>query len=512
MENFIQVLSVIITLALSIFVGILALFKNQSNKRNYFLLLQSMVILSLLGYLLEISAGNAEEAFTGAKVLNFGAYFTAVFTFLFTADYSNIKLHPIYIKTPLILISSIIVFLMWTTKYHGLIYIDYFFISGSYQYLSFTPGDLYFASHLYPVILMILALLNIVFQVKKWTGRYRKKLFSLIICLSIPFFFEGIYYINVFTRPNAQIFYITPYSMAIMSLCLFFSVLRFNIFEIISNSTATAMDHIREGFILVDEDNNYLSSNSAAISILPEMAKINRGEPLFSLPLWPEELKKMDDSELVEFPITDKDTRYYRVSMSLVTLKNRSVIAKIFLFREITDNVNLMRELEKAAYMDSLTGIFNRRHFIELANMEINRALRQNQSIYSAMLDLDLFKNVNDTYGHAAGDAVLKKTAEVIHAAIRSYDLLGRYGGEEFVLLFSNLETDEALKLMERIRENMENAITVYEDIKIKITCSIGMARFEENDTLENSIKKADEALYNAKNAGRNLVKIYGTK
>jgi len=511
MENFIQVLSVLITLALSLFIGILALFKNQSNKRNYFLLLQSMVILSLLGYLLEISANNAEEALTGAKVLNLGAYFTVVFTFLFTADYSNLKLHPVFFKTPLVLFTLTIIFLMWTTKYHGLIYFDYFFISGSYQYLSFTPGTLYFASHLYPVILMVLSVLIIFFQIKKWTGRYRKKLILLMVCLIIPFFFEGIYYINVFTRPNAQIFYITPYSMAIMSLCLFFCVLRYNIFEIISTATTTAMDHIREGFILVDEDNNYLSSNSAANSIIPQLADFKKGEPVFSIPLWPEELKKID-RDLVEFPITHDDTRYYRVSMSPVREKNRSVIAKIFLFREITDNVNLMKELENAAYMDSLTGIYNRKHFIELANMEINRALRQNQSIYSAMLDLDLFKKVNDTYGHTAGDAVLKKTAEVIHSAIRSYDLLGRYGGEEFVLLFSNLETEEALSLMERIRKNMENAIIVYEDIEITITCSIGLAKFDENDSLESSIKKADEALYTAKNAGRNLVKIYGTK
>jgi diguanylate cyclase (GGDEF)-like protein len=125
------------------------------------------------------------------------------------------------------------------------------------------------------------------------------------------------------------------------------------------------------------------------------------------------------------------------------------------------------------------------------------------------MLDLDFFKNVNDTYGHAAGDLILKTTAGIIRHTIRSYDLVGRYGGEEFVLLITGLDSGEAYRLVERIRENMEQNIAVYEGTEIRVNCSIGLARYLETDTLETAVKKADDALYVAKKSGRNNVKIY---
>ena len=298
--------------------------------------------------------------------------------------------------------------------------------------------------------------------------------------------------------------------MAIMSFCLYIGVIRHNIFEIISIGTESAMDHIREGFILIDEDNNYLSSNPAALEIFPGIKGLMKGDSIFSAPGWPGELKGLE-GDVAEFPIGAEDTRYYKASISPVLAKNTNLIARIILIREITDNVNLMKELESAAYLDALTGLYNRKHFTKLAMVDIERALRTDQTIYAAMLDLDFFKKVNDTYGHAAGDSVLKVTAGIIRQTIRSYDLLGRYGGEEFVLMITNLDLEEAHKLMERIRENMEHCITNYEDKEIKITCSIGLAEFTENDTLETSVKKADEALYVAKKSGRNRVQVYGS-
>jgi diguanylate cyclase (GGDEF)-like protein len=171
--------------------------------------------------------------------------------------------------------------------------------------------------------------------------------------------------------------------------------------------------------------------------------------------------------------------------------------------------IQIAQKLAKA-YMDSLTGLYNRKHFYKLANVDIERALRTNRSIYAAMLDLDFFKNINDTHGHAAGDAVLRTTAGVIRQTIRSYDLLGRYGGEEFVLLITDLDGPVTRRLMERIRENMERCVTNYEGAELKVTCSIGLAKFSEGDSLEAAIKKADDALYAAKNSGRNRVMLYG--
>jgi len=284
---------------------------------------------------------------------------------------------------------------------------------------------------------------------------------------------------------------------------------RFNIFDIISIATISAMEHIKEGFVLVDENNNYLSSNPAAAEMFPDIMALRKGESIFAVKNWPGELGNME-SHSAEFSMKEaraEGVKYFRASLSPVYSENRAVMAKIIIFSDITDSVILMKELEIAACCDGLTGLYNRRHFSELANASIKRAFRLKQPIYAGMLDIDFFKSINDTHGHAAGDMILKTVALIIRQTIRSYDLVGRYGGEEFVFLITDLEAPDAFNIVERIRENIENHVTVYEGIKIKITCSIGLACFLEDDTLETSLRKADTALYAAKNLGRNQVR-----
>jgi diguanylate cyclase (GGDEF)-like protein len=141
--------------------------------------------------------------------------------------------------------------------------------------------------------------------------------------------------------------------------------------------------------------------------------------------------------------------------------------------------------------------------------MDIERASRSNVSVYLAMLDLDFFKVVNDTYGHSVGDEVLKATAQAIHNAVRSYDLTARYGGEEFLLLLENIDETGALGLVERLRKNIEENDIEAEGKKIHITCSLGLVRYQDSESLEKTIDKADKAMYKAKEAGRNIVKLY---
>jgi len=285
------------------------------------------------------------------------------------------------------------------------------------------------------------------------------------------------------------------------------SLMDYQKIEVISIATVTAMEHIKEGFILVDTENRYLSSNPAAEKMLPGITKLTKGDSIYSAEGWPEEFL-INESGSVEFSTTG-DSRFFRAAISPVFDKNDVQIAMIILIADITENVNFVKELEMAAYTDALTGLYNRKHFMELANADIQRAARLDQTLYMAMLDFDFFKNINDTHGHTAGDLVLKTAANIIRKDIRSYDLLCRYGGEEFVILFVVKDEKEAYDAAERIRKDIKKCSMDYEGKELKITCSIGLAKFQKNDTLEDSIKKADEALYAAKDAGRDKVKIY---
>ena len=165
--------------------------------------------------------------------------------------------------------------------------------------------------------------------------------------------------------------------------------------------------------------------------------------------------------------------------------------------------------LEKFAYTDTLTGLYNRRHFIELTQIPLDKAKRFNTPCYAMILDLDFFKKVNDTYGHLAGDEVLKNAAQVMKNTLRSYDILARYGGEEFVVLVSETTKEDALHLAERMRESIAATPCIYNCIKIPITVSIGVAASFPDCTIESLIDKADKGLYQAKEGGRNQVVLY---
>ncbi|MBP9694624.1 MAG: GGDEF domain-containing protein, partial [Alphaproteobacteria bacterium] len=175
---------------------------------------------------------------------------------------------------------------------------------------------------------------------------------------------------------------------------------------------------------------------------------------------------------------------------------------------EITDRKIFENELRRLATVDPLTGCFNRRRFLELANMEFVRAERYNLSLCVMMLDIDHFKSINDTFGHAVGDEALIKLAKVVKGMIRDTDIFGRFGGEEFALLLPNTNLVDGQKIAERVREAIGGIkLSSNEDV-ICFTVSIGLTHYlvKMDDTISKALQRADEALYVAKKSGRNKV------
>lgn len=166
-----------------------------------------------------------------------------------------------------------------------------------------------------------------------------------------------------------------------------------------------------------------------------------------------------------------------------------------------------MRKLESIARTDPLTGSNNRGYFMELLEVEINRTKRYGGIFSFIILDLDHFKSVNDTLGHVAGDEALQSLCRVIQSSgLRSTDFFGRIGGEEFALVLPETSIQGALETAERLRYNLENTAVLHDARKFFMTASIGVSQYRESDTKESLITRADEALYNAKNNGRNRV------
>jgi diguanylate cyclase (GGDEF)-like protein len=164
-------------------------------------------------------------------------------------------------------------------------------------------------------------------------------------------------------------------------------------------------------------------------------------------------------------------------------------------------------EIYRLTTIDGLTQIFNKRYFLENLEREIARSQRYRRSLSLVMFDIDHFKRINDSYGHLAGDYVLKMLASTVKSRIRREDLFARYGGEEFAIVLPEIDGDNSRAFAEKIRQIVEKQDFRFENTKIKVTISMGVASIDEELTdAATLIKRSDERLYEAKSGGRNRV------
>lgn len=204
-----------------------------------------------------------------------------------------------------------------------------------------------------------------------------------------------------------------------------------------------------------------------------------------------------------------KNGDLYHEELSIAPVKNNrgEIVNFIGIKENISERKSLEEMLHKLANTDPLTGLFNRRVFLERLTQESDRISRLGGSAVLLMLDLDFFKNINDNYGHAAGDEVLKQFANVMRHNSRSIDVPARLGGEEFAILLPSTGRKEALIMAERLRKEVGNIAITHPKGTVHITVSIGAALLSEHDTdSEVVLNRADSAMYTAKESGRNQV------
>ena len=171
------------------------------------------------------------------------------------------------------------------------------------------------------------------------------------------------------------------------------------------------------------------------------------------------------------------------------------------------ENRNARKELEHRAYSDYLTGLANRRYFIEQAELELSRHNRYLGELSLVMFDIDFFKKINDTYGHNIGDLVLQKIADISRSVLRDIDIIGRIGGEEFAMLLPHTNFEDSIKVAERLRIEISNGKIILEkEVLENFTASFGIVSAHKNSTIDELLIKADKALYQAKESGRNRV------
>ena len=227
------------------------------------------------------------------------------------------------------------------------------------------------------------------------------------------------------------------------------------------------------------------------------------------------------DKKIGVFPLVSEG----KLLGSIVTKSTDNVLSEkeISYLEQLTNQAattisraNVYAEILKHATLDALTGFNNRRQLEERIKQEVSSAKRQKRNLCAIMTDIDFFKSVNDTYGHAVGDLVLKTVSRVIKLQLRDYDIAGRYGGEEFSIILPYTKLIEAKMVAERLRRAVEKTkidiSKLNSDVsekEIGVTISLGISEYIDGDDEKTILQKADKALYKAKESGRNKVEVY---
>lgn len=221
--------------------------------------------------------------------------------------------------------------------------------------------------------------------------------------------------------------------------------------------------------------------------------------------------KALQQQEPVRVTIKNysKSGQSYWLDLSIMPLKNDDGVVTHFMAiqRDVTQHKILEQKLEILSNTDELTGLYNLRSFTTISNNEYSRFKRKGHTYSVLMIDIDFFKSINDTYGHAIGDLAIQHLATLCKENIRSHDVMARVGGEEFCIMLPDTTKDSAYMIAEKLRNQLNNDPLIVADKAIVSTISIGVAESDIDDKLHKDIiNRADEALYEAKNNGRNCV------
>lgn len=507
----IQRVTVFLLLIIVSYVGVFALFKCRSDKKGNFLLVAFSVIIHVFGYFLEVISKDAGEAFTAFRLISFGGGLCALVNIFFVADYCD-QIISKAVKAILSAGTIIYVIGAWTTDVTGYFFSSFELNLEVSNHVTYTSGTLTWLFLIYNVIYFAIALIILVRKLALSFGDYKKTLILTLFAFLFPVIAAPFGYIPIagrfFSMP------LTPYACGISAILYFISIRKYDMLDKYPLATMQAMNTISQAIVLLDEKLHYISSNSAAIAMFPWLREYKTGEPIFYSPYWPPELsdKAFTEGEFsVDFSSREPDSpRHYNATAHPFQSDLSRKIHWSIMIQDITDTEHFIKQLEEAAYTDTLTGLYNRRHFAEIASPFIERARRAGMSYYIMMADLDFFKRINDEHGHLAGDAVLRHTAQIMKNTVRAYDVVARWGGEEFIFLITDSTTEDVTALAERIRYTIEHKVCEFNKEKLPITISFGVAECGKDETdMTELILRADEALYKSKQNGRNCVTLW---
>lgn len=506
--------SLIVLLILSSAVNVYFIFSTLRKKlaaggKAYSLLLLSVSIY-LLGYALELSSSTLEGIFLAIRLEYLGIASFPVLWLLLAMRYSGILkvVRPRFIMfmfaVPLVFLA-----LIWTNEYHHLYYRSLSLHPESpFPLVLLEKGPFYYGFVIFMYLCFFMGNIFFIRVYRESVESFRKQALVVVLISFIPWVSNIIYLAGI-----------VPYNLDLGSLglgiagpLLGIAMARMKSFRITPIARRLIFQDMADPVMVITQEGYLADFNNAARAVFPFLDSESIGISLRKITGLPKDLISSAETGIKEDPWMlslrrEGKTLYYQVRKNIMDAPPHCRGGGIITLVDLTEEMELRQRLEHIASHDGLTGILNHRHFMTLAEHELSRASRYDTPISLIMLDLDYFKIVNDTLGHHAGDQVLISTAACLAGSLRSFDIFGRYGGEEFIILLPETDSTTAVSIAQRLRHNLEKNSISLNNRSVGVTGSFGVASAPPTErSLEALITAADRALYRAKAGGRNSV------
>ncbi len=479
----------------------------KSERTLYFSLLALCSAIYSLAYTMEISTNDLAVMLLWLRIEYIGIAFIPTFFILFALVYTGRagKVGPL-LKAVLYLFSLITVILVFTLDHHNLMHqAPALNTEGPFPVLNFERGAWYWFHSLYVFGALIIS--TTLFFVMWLTSSpvYRKQITVVLLGSLIP----SAGYVFYQLRPFAWEMDVMPFFISLSAIILFIGVVRYRFLDLIPFARARLFEELLDGVVILDADLRLVDYNAVAAKML-DLSKHTIGKPMTEWKILAKAIKP--STRKYHREIRDKTadrSQWYRCEFIPLAEGKEGTEGRIIIIRDITENKIAEEKLNTLATTDFLTGLWNRRYFMQFAENEMKRARRHDLTFSLLMIDIDRFKTINDNYGHSAGDQVLIELANILKNRLREVDIVARLGGEEFGVLLPKTEASGAYKLAEDIRQGIAATPVQADGKEISFTVSIGVSAFsQELSDIDGMLKNADQALYQSKDQGRNRTNI----
>lgn len=387
-------------------------------------------------------------------------------------------------------------------------------VNGSLQILVNDYGFWYYNVQIPIHYLILIVPLIIIIQANFFSSRsYRSQSGVLLLSFMIPFVVDILYNLGFTPIPN---FNFTSAIFSVSGILIVYALYHHRLFDIVPIANDLIVNNFSEGVIVLDTRKRVIGINPSACQIIRTNSRDLIGKPVESI-LWfasDPSLNLNVEQKGLTFQHNELDgiKHYYDVATLSIKNHRNNTIGTLITIRDVTERHRSFMEARVLATTDSLTSAYNRRHFIELLEAELERAARLSLPLAVIMFDIDNFKHFNDKYGHAVGDEILVLTTQTCQAHLRKFDLLGRYGGDEFVILLPQANVTLAVAIAERLCELISQTHITINDDFVSVTISMGITGYQGQGvtTTDRLLQTADTALYQAKNNGKKQFFVIG--